>query len=193
MAGPIRHACCDASLRRLGVDVIDLYYQHRLTRRCPSRNRRGDERTGFAPARCISSDFPKRRPRPSARDENASHQRFADGIFAVDARRGAKILPLCRELGIGFVPYSPLGRGFLTANSRSSMTSRRATGVELATVQEGNFERNLELAKRIEALAQRKKCTAAQLALAWVLAQGDDIVPIPAPSGGNMLWKTRRC
>jgi aryl-alcohol dehydrogenase-like predicted oxidoreductase len=92
----------------------------------------------------------------------------------------AEILPLCRELGIGFVPYSPLGRGFLTAKFKKPddlppgdwrRNSPRFQG--------GNFERNLELAGRIEALAQRQKCTPAQLALAWVLAQGDDIVPIP--------------
>jgi aryl-alcohol dehydrogenase-like predicted oxidoreductase len=92
----------------------------------------------------------------------------------------AEILPLCRELGIGFVPYSPLGRGFLTAKFKKPddlppddwrRNSPRFQG--------GNFERNLKLAGRIETLAQRKKCTPAQLALAWVLAQGDDIVPIP--------------
>jgi aryl-alcohol dehydrogenase-like predicted oxidoreductase len=92
----------------------------------------------------------------------------------------AKILPLCRELGIGFVPYSPLGRGFLTAKFKKPADLppndwRRNS----PRFQSGNFEHNLKLGERIEALAQRKECTPAQLALAWVLAQGDDIVPIP--------------
>ncbi len=92
----------------------------------------------------------------------------------------AKILPLCRELGIGIVPYSPLGRGFLTAKFKKPEDLppgdwRRNS----PRFQSGNFERNLKLAERIEALAKRKECTPAQLALAWVLAQGDDIIPIP--------------
>ena len=91
-----------------------------------------------------------------------------------------EILPLCRELGIGFVPYSPLGRGFLTAKFRKPEDvppgDRRR---DMPRFQGGNFERNLKLTEKIEALAKRRKCTPAQLALAWVLAQGEDIVPIP--------------
>ncbi|MCL5099165.1 MAG: aldo/keto reductase, partial [Candidatus Omnitrophica bacterium] len=92
----------------------------------------------------------------------------------------AEILPVCRELGIGFVPYSPLGRGFLSGKIRKIEDLapddwRRNT----PRFQGENFERNQELVRRIETLAQRKRCTAAQLALAWVLAQGEEVVPIP--------------
>jgi aryl-alcohol dehydrogenase-like predicted oxidoreductase len=100
----------------------------------------------------------------------------------------AEILPLCRELGIGFVAYSPLGRGFLTAkfmkpDDLSANDWRRNS----PRFQGENFERNLKLAERIETLARRKKCTPAQLALAWVLAQGDDIVPIPGTKRRSYL------
>jgi aryl-alcohol dehydrogenase-like predicted oxidoreductase len=92
----------------------------------------------------------------------------------------AEILPVCRELGIGFVPYSPLGRGFLTGKFKQPDDlppgDRRRV---FPRFQGGNFERNVKLAEEIQALATRKNCSAAQLALAWVLAQGEDVVPIP--------------
>ena len=92
----------------------------------------------------------------------------------------AEILPACRELGIGFVAYSPLGRGFLTAKFRKAEDLSPADWRRNSPrFQAENFERNLKLVERIEALAIRKKCTSAQLALGWLLAQGEDIVPIP--------------
>ena len=99
-----------------------------------------------------------------------------------------EILPLCRELGIGFVPYSPLGRGFLTGTFKQPADvppgDRRR---DMPRFQDGNFQHNLDLAGRIEVLAKRKQCTPAQLALAWVLAQGDDLVPIPGTKRRSYL------
>jgi aryl-alcohol dehydrogenase-like predicted oxidoreductase len=175
------HACCDASLRRLGVDVIDLYYQHRVDPQVPIEETVGAMselvRTGKVHFLGLSEAAPAT-IRRAMKTHPISALQTEYSLWTRDVE--AKILPLCRELGIGFVPYSPLGRGFLTAKFKKLDDLppgdwRRNS----PRFQEGNFERNLELAKRIEALAQRKKCTAAQLALAWVLAQGDDIVPIP--------------
>jgi aryl-alcohol dehydrogenase-like predicted oxidoreductase len=92
----------------------------------------------------------------------------------------AEVLPVCRELGIGFVPYSPLGRGFLTGNFKKPEDLPPGDWRSKSPRFQGeNLDRNVKLAERIESLARRRKCTAAQLALAWVLAQGDDMVPIP--------------
>jgi len=100
----------------------------------------------------------------------------------------AEILPLCRELGIGFVAYSPLGRGFLTTKFRKPEDLPPGDWRRNSPRFQGeNFERNLKLAERIEALARQKKCTPAQLALAWVLAQGENIVPIPGTKRRSYL------
>ena len=100
----------------------------------------------------------------------------------------AEILPVCRELGIGFVPYSPLGRGFLTGKIQKlddlAASDWRRNGPRF---QEENFERNLAIVHRLEAMAQRKNCTPAQLPLAWVLAQGGDVVPIPGTKRRSYL------
>jgi aryl-alcohol dehydrogenase-like predicted oxidoreductase len=100
----------------------------------------------------------------------------------------AEVLPTCRELGIGFVPYSPLGRGFLTATIQK-MDDLAANDWRRNSprFQGGNFDRNLEIVHRIEALARRRRCKPAQLALAWVLAQGEDIVPIPGTKRRSYL------
>jgi aryl-alcohol dehydrogenase-like predicted oxidoreductase len=174
-------ACCDASLRRLGVNEIDLYYQHRVDPQVPIEETVGamSELVRAGKVRFLGlSEAAPATIRRAMKAHPISALQTEYSLWTRDVE--AKILPLCRELGIGFVPYSPLGRGFLTAKFKKPDDLppgdwRRNS----PRFQDGNFECNLELAKRIQALAQRKKCTAAQLALAWVLAQGDDIVPIP--------------
>ena len=174
-------ACCNASLKRLGVNEIDLYYQHRVDPQVPIEETVGamSELVGTGKVRYLGlSEAAPATIRRAMKVHPISALQTEYSLWTRDVE--AKILPLCRELGIGFVPYSPLGRGFLTAKFKKLDDLppgdwRRNS----PRFQEGNFERNLELARRIEALAQRRKCTAAQLALAWVLAQGNDIVPIP--------------
>jgi aryl-alcohol dehydrogenase-like predicted oxidoreductase len=172
---------CDGSLQRLGVDHIDLYYQHRVDRTVPIEETVGAMadlvRLGKVRFLGLSEAGPvtirranQEYPITALQTEYSLWTRDPEG----------EILPLCRELGIGFVAYSPLGRGFLTGRFRSfddlpEDDYRRNS----PRFQGENFQRNLDLVQRVEEIAHRKKCTPAQLALAWLLAQGDDIVPIP--------------
>lgn len=179
-------AGCDASLRRLGVEVIDLYYQHRVDPQVPIEDTVGAMselvRAGKVRFLGLSEAAPATIRRAAAVHPIAALQ-TEYSLWTRDVE--AEILPTCRELGIGFVPYSPLGRGFLTARIKQlgdlAADDWRRHGPRF---QGGNFERNLELVRRIESLARRKQCAPAQLALAWVLAQGEDVVPIPG---------TKRC
>ena len=172
---------CDASLHRLGVDVIDLYYQHRVDPNTPI------EDTVGAMARLIEQG----KVRYLGLSEAAPATiRRAHAVYPITALQTEyslwsrdvepEILPACRGLGIGFVPYSPLGRGFLTGRFQKPddlpPDDRRRS---MPRFQAENFERNIVLLKRVQDLAKEKRCTPAQLALAWVLAQGQDIVPIP--------------
>jgi aryl-alcohol dehydrogenase-like predicted oxidoreductase len=174
-------ACCDASLRRLGVDVIDLYYQHRVDTQVPIEETVGamSELIRAGKVRYLGlSEAAPATIRRAMKAHPISALQTEYSLWTRDVE--AEILPLCRELGIGFVPYSPLGRGFLTAKFKKPEDLppddwRRSS----PRFQGENFEHNLKLAERIEALAQRKKCKPAQLALAWVLGEGDDVVPIP--------------
>jgi aryl-alcohol dehydrogenase-like predicted oxidoreductase len=172
---------CDGSLQRLGVDHIDLYYQHRVDRTVPIEEtvgamadlvREGNVRylglSEAAPAtiRRANEEYP------------ISALQTEYSLWTRDPED--EILPLCRELGIGFVAYSPLGRGFLTGRFRTfedlpEDDYRRNS----PRFQGENFQKNLDLVERVEEIARRKQCTPAQLALAWLLAQGKDIVPIP--------------
>jgi aryl-alcohol dehydrogenase-like predicted oxidoreductase len=173
--------CCDASLQRLGLEQIDLYYQHRVDPGVPI------EETVGAMSELIKAG----KVRYLGLSEAApSTIRRAAGVHPISALQTeyslwtrdveAEILPACRELGIGFVPYSPLGRGFLTGKIQKvddlAENDRRR---QFPRFQGENLEQNLAMIHRLEAVAQRKKCKPAQLALAWVLAQGQDIVPIP--------------
>jgi aryl-alcohol dehydrogenase-like predicted oxidoreductase len=172
---------CEESLRRLGVDVIDLYYQHRVDPETPIEESVGAMaelvRKGKVRFLGLSEAGAE-----TIRRANAVHPITAlQSEYSLWTRDPEKeVLGVCRELGIGFVPYSPLGRGFLTGQIKCfedlpeddyRRTSPRFQGE--------NFQRNLALVKRLEEIAREKKCTPAQLALAWVLAQGEDIVPIP--------------
>jgi aryl-alcohol dehydrogenase-like predicted oxidoreductase len=172
---------CDGSLQRLGVDHIDLYYQHRVDRTVPIEETVGSMadliREGKVRFLGLSEAAPATIQR-GHREHPISALQTEYSLWTRDPED--EVLPLCRELGIGFVAYSPLGRGFLTGRFRSfedlpEDDYRRNS----PRFQGENFQRNLDLVERVEEIARRKKCTPAQLALAWLLAQGDDIVPIP--------------
>lgn len=174
--------CCDASLKRLGVDVIDLYYQHRVDLDVPIEDTIGAMaelvRSGKVRYLGMSEAAPGTLRRASAVHPIAALQ-SEYSLWTRDVETNG-VLPACRELGIGFVPFSPLGRGFLTGRFKE-MAELPADDVRhtYPRFQPGNFESNLALVRRIEEMAAQKHCTPAQLALAWLLAKGDDIIPIP--------------
>src|SRR2546423_6187004 len=187
-------AACEASLRRLGVEVIDLYYQHRVDPRTPI------EETVGAMARLVEEGKVRFLGLSEASAETVRRAHAVHPIAALQSEYSlwtrdveAEILPVCRELGIGFVTYSPLGRGFLTGqfqtpadlpeNDRRRMFPR---------FQDENFQRNLRLVERVKEIAASKGCKPAQLALAWVLAQGKDIVPLPGTKRRAYLEKNAR-
>ena len=172
---------CDASLKRLGVDYIDLYYQHRVDSKVPIEDTVG-AMAGLVKAGKVRYLGLSEAGPQTVRRAHATHPITAlqteYSLWSRDPE--AEILPTCRELGIGFVAYSPLGRGFLSGQIRSlddlAPDDWRRNNPRF---QGDNFAKNLNLVQRIEELARGKGCTPSQLALAWVLAQGDDIVPIP--------------
>ena len=175
----VRRAC-DASLKRLGVDHIDLYYQHRVDRTVPIEETVGAmaELVRAGKVRFLGlSEASSPTIRRAAAEHPISVLQTEYSLWTRDPEDD--VLLTCRDLGIGFVAYSPLGRGFLTGRFQSlddlpADDYRRNS----PRFQGENFQKNLDLVERVEELARRKKCTASQLALAWVLAQGDDIVPI---------------
>jgi len=181
--------CCDASLQRLGTDVIDLYYQHRVDPQVPIEETVGAMselmRAGKVRYLGLSEAAPATIRRAVEVHPIAALQ-TEYSLWTRDVE--AEILPTCRELGVGFVPYSPLGRGFLTAKIQKiddlAANDWRRNGPRF---QGENLQRNLEIVHRLEALARRKGCKPAQLALAWVLAQGEDIVPIPGTKRRSYL------
>jgi aryl-alcohol dehydrogenase-like predicted oxidoreductase len=173
--------CCEASLERLGIDVIDLYYLHRVDPAVPIEETVGAMadlvREGKVRFLGLSEAGPE-----SLRRAHATHPIAAlQSEYSLWTRDPeARVLPVCRELGIGFVPFSPLGRGFFAGAVRDAAAIppgdvRR----NLPRFQSGNLERNLTILERFEDLARAKGCTPPQLALAWLLAKGQDIVPIP--------------
>jgi aryl-alcohol dehydrogenase-like predicted oxidoreductase len=174
-------SACEASLRRLGVDSIDLYYQHRVDPDTPIEETIGAmaELVQAGKARYIgmSEAGPATIRRAAAVHPIAALQ-TEYSLWTRDPED--EILAVCRELGIGFVPYSPLGRGFLTgAFQKLDDLDPNDFRRHSPRFEPENFDKNLALVAKIRELARKKECTAAQLALAWVLAQGDDIVPIP--------------
>jgi aryl-alcohol dehydrogenase-like predicted oxidoreductase len=174
------YKACDDSLRRLGVDHIDLYYQHRVDQTVAI------EETVGAMARLIErgkvrylglSEAAPATIRRAQREHPIAALQTEYSLWTRDPED--EVLPVCRELGVGFVAYSPLGRGFLTGRFRTIDDLpvddyRRNT----PRFQGDNFRKNLELVEQVEAIAKRKQCTPSQLALAWVLAQGEDIVAL---------------
>jgi aryl-alcohol dehydrogenase-like predicted oxidoreductase len=176
----VRQAC-EASLRRLGVEMIDLYYQHRVDPDTPI------EDTVGAMAELVRAGKVRHLGSSEAGPQTIRRAHAVHPITALQTEYSlwsrdpeGEILATVRELGIGFVPYSPLGRGFLTGQIKSVDDLEPDDYRRNAPRFQGeNFAKNLDLVREIETMAREKDCTPAQLALAWVLAQGDDIVPIP--------------
>ena len=174
-------SACDASLKRLGVDHIDLYYQHRVDPTTPIEDTVGAmaELVKAGKVRYLGlSEAGPETLRRACKVHQISALQTEYSLWTRDPEDG--ILATCRELGIGFVAYSPLGRGFLTGQIKkfedlAADDFRRFS----PRFQGDNFGKNLELVARVTELATKKNCTPGQLALAWVMAQGDDIVPIP--------------
>ncbi|HEX4489356.1 MAG TPA: aldo/keto reductase [Terriglobales bacterium] len=172
---------CEASLRRLGIETIDLYYQHRVDPATPI------EDTVGAMAELVKQGKVRHLGMSEA---SAATLRRANKVHPITALQTEyslwtrdpedEILPTCRELGIGFVPYSPLGRGFLTGRFQKFEDFDQGDYRRNSPRFQGdNFQKNLDLVKKVEEMARKKSCTSSQLALAWVLAQGDDMAPIP--------------
>lgn len=174
-------SACEASLNRLGVETIDLYYQHRVDPQVPIEETVGEM------ARLVEEGKVRFLGLSEASAETVRRAHSVHPISALQSEYSLwtrdveeDVLPVCRELHIGFVPYSPLGRGFLTGEIKKAgdlaETDRRRM---FPRFQGENLEKNVALVNRVEEIAKEKQCTPAQLALAWVLAQGDGIVPIP--------------
>lgn len=174
-------AACDASLKRLGVDTIDLYYQHRVDPDTPI------EETVGAMADLVQAGKVRYLGLSEPGVQTIRRAHAVHPISAIQTEYSlwtrdpeAEILPVCRELGIGFVPYSPLGRGFLTGRfQRFEDLPAEDYRRNSPRFQGENFQRNLDLLQQVQNMAREKGCTPAQLALAWLLAQGENIVPIP--------------
>ena len=172
---------CEGSLRRLGVETIDLYYQHRVDPNTPI------EETVGAMAQLVKEGRVRHLGLSEASPQTLRRATKVHPIAALQSEYSLwtrdpeqEILPTCRELGLGFVAYSPLGRGFLTGQIKrfedlAADDYRRFS----PRFQGENFQKNLDLVRRVEEIAAEKKCKPSQLALAWVLAQGEDVVPIP--------------
>ena len=175
------HRACDASLRRLDVDTIDLYYQHRVDRSVPI------EETVGAMAELVLAGKVRYLGLSEAGPSTIRRAHVVHPISAVQSEYSLfsrdveeSVLPTLRELGIGFVAYSPLGRGILTGNVRSdSLSESDVRRHRFPRFSEGNLDANVAIADRLAELAAEKQITAAQLALAWLLHRGTDIVPIP--------------
>ena len=176
----VRQAC-EGSLRRLGVDRIDLYYQHRVDPDVPV------EETVGAMARLVEEGKVAHLGLSEAGPDTIRRACAVHPVAAVQTEYSLwtrdpedEVLPACRALGVGFVPYSPLGRGFLTGEIRTpddlAPDDFRRTNPRF---QGENFQKNLDLVDRVKEVARDRGCTPGQLALAWLLAQGDDLVPIP--------------
>jgi aryl-alcohol dehydrogenase-like predicted oxidoreductase len=172
---------CEGSLQRLGIDYIDLYYQHRVDPNTPIEETVGEMAKLVDEGKIRHIGLSEAAPRTLRRATQVHPITALQTEYSLWTRDPEnEVLPTCRELGIGFVAYSPLGRGFLTGRFRKfedlpADDYRRSS----PRFQGGNFQKNLDLVAQVEQMAREKACTPAQLALAWVLAQGDDIVPIP--------------
>ena len=172
---------CEASLHRLGIETIDLYYQHRVDPNTPI------EETVGAMADLVKQGKVRYLGLSEASPQTLRRAMKVHPITALQTEYSLwtrdpedEVLPTCRELGIGFVAYSPLGRGFLTGRFQRSEDLPEDDYRRFSPRFQGdNFQRNLDLVRRVEEIAKEKNCTASQLALAWVMAQGEDIVPIP--------------
>ncbi|MEA2938886.1 MAG: hypothetical protein QOC56_2390 [Alphaproteobacteria bacterium] len=185
---------CEASLKRIGIDVIDLYYIHRIDPTVPI------EDTVGAMSRLVERGLVRHLGLCEAGASTIRRAHKMHPITALETEYSlwtrdveTEILPTLRELGIGLVPYSPLGRGFLTAafSKRDDLIAKDRRH-DHPRFMEGNFEKNLSLLAPIKAIAAQKGCTPAQVALAWLLARGNDIVPIPGTKRRHYLEENAR-
>jgi aryl-alcohol dehydrogenase-like predicted oxidoreductase len=187
-------SACDASLKRLGIDTIDLYYQHRVDPNTPI------EDTVGAMAELVKQGKVRYLGLSEASPQTLRRAMKVHPISALQTEYSLwtrdpedEVLPTCRDLGIGFVAYSPLGRGFLTGRFQRIEDFPEDDYRRFSPRFQGeNFQKNLDLVRRVEELAKEKGCTASQLALAWVLAQGEDIVPIPGTKRRKYLEENAR-
>jgi aryl-alcohol dehydrogenase-like predicted oxidoreductase len=182
-------SACEASLKRLGVEVIDLYYQHRVDPNVPIEDTVGEmsrlQQEGKVRFLGLSEAAP-RTIRAAYATSPITAVQTELSLWSRDAE--AEVLPAVRELGIGYVAYSPLGRGFLTGQIKSPDDfADDDFRTNHPRFQGDNFELNIALVREVEAMAANKGCTTAQLALAWVLAQGEDVVPIPGTRHSRYL------
>ena len=182
-------AACDASLKRLGVDYIDLYYQHRVDADVPIEETVGAMAELVRAGKVRHLGLSEAAPRTIRRAHEVHPIAALQTEYSLWSRDPEdEILPAVRELGIGFVAYSPIGRGFLSGQWRSiddlADDDWRRNNPRF---QGENFQRNLDVVEKIEEIAREKGVTPAQLAIAWVLAQGDDIVPIPGSKSRKHL------
>lgn len=174
-------SACEASLQRLGVDTIDLYYQHRVDPNTPIEETIGmmAELVKAGKVRFLGlseASAPTMRRAHAVHPISALQSEYS--LWSRDVE--AEILPTCRELQIGFVPWSPLGRGFLTGQVKTFEDLEANDWRRVSPRFQGeNFQRNLDLVAQVQQMAHDKNCTPAQLAIAWLIQQGDDIVPIP--------------
>jgi aryl-alcohol dehydrogenase-like predicted oxidoreductase len=175
-------SACDASLKRLGTDHIDLYYQHRVDRETPIEDTVGAMADLVRAGKVRFIGLSEASPSTIRRAHRVHPITALQTEYSLWERHiESEILPLTRELGIGFVAYSPLGRGFLTGTitSKSNLDQHDFRAERYPRFSGENFDRNQTLVARVRDIAERKGVKPGQLALAWVLAQGDDVVPIP--------------
>ena len=172
---------CEGSLKRLRVDVIDLYYQHRVDPNTPIEETVGAMAELVKEGKVRFLGLSEAAPQTIRRAHQVHPISALQNEYSLWTREHEETaLPVCRELGIGFVAYSPLGRGFLTGQiKRFEDLAPDDFRRNYPRFQGENFEKNLQLVEAVKRLAEKKKCTPGQLALAWVLAEGKDIVPIP--------------
>lgn len=173
-------AVVEASLQRLGTDRIDLLYQHRVDKDVPMEDVAGTVGELIAAGKVRWFGLSEADPQSIRRAHAVQPVAALQSEYSLWSRKiEAEVLPTIRELGIGLVPYSPLGRGFLTGTVRPANLSERDYRAAMPRFQKEAADANLRLVEALAALAEQKGCTAGQLALAWVLHQGEDLVPIP--------------
>ncbi|XP_060668400.1 probable aldo-keto reductase 1 [Ziziphus jujuba] len=176
-------SCCEASLKRLDVDYIDLYYQHRIDTSIPIEETMGELKKLVEEGKIKYIGLSEASP-DTIRRAHAVHPitalQMEWSLWTRDIEE--EIVPLCRELGIGIVPYSPLGRGFFGGIGVVESVPTNGFLASNPRFHGENLMKNKTIYSRIETLARRHQCSPAQLAIAWILQQGDDVVPIPGPT-----------